>query len=70
MPQVRRYRKSAPWGGRVREHSGRRIDRDMRTRREIEDQVAEDDRLYHEAMAEAAANPHRCETRDESGFPF
>ncbi len=60
---IRRYRKNAPWGGRIREHSGRRIDRDGRTRSEIAAQLAEDDRLYAEAMAHAPASPHTCETR-------
>lgn len=60
---LRRYRKGAPWGGRVREHSGRRIDREVRSRQEIAAQVAEDDRLYAEAMAATPPNPHQCETR-------
>lgn len=58
---VRRYRRNGIYGGRVREHSGRRIDRDTRSRREIEAQMAEDDRLYTEAMA--APRIHVCETR-------
>lgn len=62
MP-VRRYRKYAPWGARTTEYSGRRIDRETRTRQEIAAQVAEDDRLYAESMASAEPNPHQCETR-------
>lgn len=61
MPE-RRYRKGAPWGGRTTEYSGRRIDRDARTRAEIARQEAEDERLYRESMADQTPNPHRCET--------
>jgi hypothetical protein len=61
MP-LRRYRSNGIYGGRVREHSGRKIDRETRNRSGIAAQVAEDDRLYRESMANAAPNPHTCDT--------
>lgn len=56
---LRRYRSSGIYGGRTTEYSGRRIDRDTRTKRQIEaDEAA--------FMAEMDAivplpNHHRCE---------
>jgi hypothetical protein len=59
---VRRYRKQAPWGGRVRDHSGRRIDADLRT--PSQRKAAETARLAELDAIEPLPNNHQCGTAD------